>query len=405
MATLKVNFAGVEMPNPFMLSSAPPTTNVEMVARCFDAGWGGAVLKTMAYTLSQAQNVNPRITAVKSADNEIIGFTNFELGSPKPIEKWAKDTKWLKEHYPEHGVWVSLLHTEGLVESQWREVTQMFDEAGADGFELNFSCSHGMAESGGGARVGEREDAIKMVTTWVREETKKPVMPKLPAFAPDMGSKARAAEEAGADAIASINTLNSLPGIDLDTFIPFPSVDGGSAFQGYSGAAVRPIALRTVATIAGAVDIPVSGIGGIYNWHDAAEFIAVGASSLQVCSAVMHHGYRIINDMTAGLLNYMEEKGYETIYDFCGKALANIKRHNDLPRTYKLYSDPDPDKCVGCGRCVAACADSAYSAIELNDDRKAIVDAEKCDGCGLCRGICPANAITMKQKVVEGGAS
>lgn len=296
--TLKVNFAGVSMPNPFMLSSAPPTTNVEMVARCFEAGWGGAVLKTLAYTLSQAQNVNPRITAVKSADGEIVGFTNFELGSPKHIEKWAKDTRWLKERFPEHGVWVSLLHTEGLVEEQWREVTRMFDEAGADGFELNFSCSHGMAESGGGATVGGSEEAIKMVTTWVREETKKPVMTKLPAIVQDIPGKARAAEAAGADAIATINTLNSLPGIDIHTFVPYPSVDGRSAFQGLSGAAIKPIALRTVAQIAKAVNIPVSGIGGIYNWRDAVEFILAGASSLQVCSAVMHHGYRIINDMT-----------------------------------------------------------------------------------------------------------
>lgn len=396
--TLKVEFAGVSMPNPFMLSSAPPTTNVEMVARCFEAGWGGAVLKTLAYTLSQAQNVNPRITAVKSADRDIIGFTNFELGSPKAIEKWAKDTRWLKNHFPEHGVWVSLLHTEGLVESQWREVTQMFDEAGADGFELNFSCSHGMAESGGGAAIGGSEELIKMVTTWVREETKKPVMTKIPAIVQDIPGKARAAESAGADAIATINTLNSLPGIDLDTFVPYPNVDGKSAFQGLSGAAIKPIALRTVAQIAGAVNIPVSGIGGIYNWKDAAEFIAAGASSLQVCSAVMHHGYRIINDMTAGLLNYMEEKGFETIYDFCGKALPNIHRHNDLSRSYKLYSYPDPDKCIGCGRCVTVCQDSAYSAIHLDEERKAVTDKEKCDGCGLCFGVCPAEAISMMHK-------
>ena len=396
--TLKVNFAGVSMPNPFMLSSAPPTTNVEMVARCFEAGWGGAVLKTLAYTLSQAQNVNPRITAVKSADGDIVGFTNFELGSPKPIEKWAEDTRWLKERFPEHGVWVSLLHTEGLVEEQWREVTRMFDQAGADGFELNFSCSHGMAESGGGATVGGNEEAIKMVTTWVREETKKPVMPKLPAIGQDIPGKARAAEAAGADAIASINTLNSLPGIDIHTFVPYPSVDGRSAFQGLSGAAVKPVALRTVAQIAKAVNIPVSGIGGIYNWRDAVEFILAGASSLQVCSAVMHHGYRIINDMTAGLLNYMEEMGFETINDFCGKALPHIFRHNDLSRAYKLYSQADPEKCVGCGRCVAVCADSAYSAIHLDENRKAIVDKDKCDGCGLCTQICPVGCMTMQHR-------
>ncbi|MEG2382326.1 MAG: NAD-dependent dihydropyrimidine dehydrogenase subunit PreA [Oscillospiraceae bacterium] len=397
--TLKVNFAGVSMPNPFMLSSAPPTTNVEMVARSFDAGWGGAVLKTLAYNLDQARNVNPRITAVKTPDNEIVGFTNFELGSPKSIEKWAKDTRWLKEHYPEHGVFVSLLHTEGLVESQWREVTKMFDQAGADGFELNFSCSHGMAESGGGAAIGSSEDSIKMVTSWVREETKKPVMTKLPAIVTDIPGKARAAEAAGADAIATINTLNSLPGIDVHSFIPYPNVDGRSAFQGLSGQAIKPIALRTVAQIANAVNIPVSGIGGIYNWRDAVEFILAGAGSLQVCSAVMHHGYRIIEDLTAGLYSYMEEMGFETIEDFRGKALPNIFKHNDLSRDYKLFSGPNPEKCIGCGRCVAACNDSAYSAIHLDENRIAIVDKEKCDGCGLCSQVCPvADCIEMKRK-------
>ena len=397
-STLKVNFAGVAMPNPFMLSSAPPTTNVEMVARCFEAGWGGAVLKTLAYQVSQAQNVNPRITAVRSADNEILGFTNFELGSPKTIEKWAKDTEWLKKHFPEHGVWVSLLHTEGLVEAQWREVTRMFDEAGADGFELNFSCSHGMAESGGGAAIGGNEEMIRKVTGWVREETLKPVMTKLPAIVQDIPGKAKAAQEAGADAIASINTLNSLPGIDIHSFVPYPSVDGRSAFQGLSGAAIKPVALRTVAQIADSVQIPVSGIGGISNWKDAVEFIAVGASSLQVCSAVMYHGYRIINDLNAGLLNYMEEMGFESINDFCKKALPHIFRHNDLNRAYKLYSSPDPETCIGCGRCVAVCQDSAYSAIHLDENRIAVVDREKCDGCGLCYGICPAQAITMARK-------
>lgn len=223
-------------------------------------------------------------------------------------------------------------------------------------------------------------------------------MPKLPAIVQDIPGKARAAEAAGADAIASINTLNSLPGIDIHTFVPYPSVDGRSAFQGLSGAAVKPVALRTVAQIAKAVNIPVSGIGGIYNWRDAVEFILAGASSLQVCSAVMHHGYRIINDLTAGLLNYMEEMGFETINDFCGKALPHIFRHNDLSRAYKLYSQADPEKCVGCGRCVAVCADSAYSAIHLDENRKAIVDKDKCDGCGLCTQICPVGCMTMQHR-------
>lgn len=217
-----------------------------MVARSFDAGWGGAVLKTMAYDLRMARNVNPRIAAYK-VGKSIHGFTNFELGSPKPISKWLEDARWLKERFPEHAVFVSLLHTEGLVEEQWREVTRMFNDAGIDGFELNFSCSHGMAEAGGGAQVGGNEEAIKMVTNWVRSETNLPVMPKLPAMVPNIGSKARAAEEAGADAIATINTLNSIPGIDIYNFVPYPTVDGKSAFSGMSGRAIKPIALRTVA--------------------------------------------------------------------------------------------------------------------------------------------------------------
>ena len=395
-ATLKVNFAGVSMPNPFMLASAPPTTNCEMVARSFDAGWGGAVLKTMAYNLSMARNVNPRITAVK-VGKSIRGFTNFELGSPKPIDKWLRDAVWLKERFPEHGVFVSLLHTEGLVEEQWREVTRMFNDTGVDGFELNFSCSHGMAEHGGGAQVGGSEDAIKMVTRWVREETGKNVMVKLPAMVPNIGGKAAAAQSAGADAIAAINTLNSLPGIDLHTFVPYPSVDGKSAFQGLSGQAIKPVALRTVAQIAAAVDIPVSGIGGIYTWKDAAEFILAGASSLQVCSAVMENGYGVVEGMKKGLLEYMDEMGFASVGDFVGKALPNITAHNSLSRDCKLCAQPDPKLCVGCGKCVTACADSAYSALRLENGH-ACADKTKCDGCGLCSQICPAGAISMVRR-------
>lgn len=395
-STLKVNFAGVSMPNPFMLASAPPTTNCEMVARSFDAGWGGAVLKTMAYNLGMARNVNPRITAYK-VGKSIRGFTNFELGSPKPIDKWLKEAVWLKERFPEHAVLVSLLHTEGLVEEQWREVTRMFNDTGIDGFELNFSCSHGMAENGGGAQVGGNEDAIKMVTTWVREEADKLVMTKLPAMVPNIGGKAMAAQSAGANAIASINTLNSLPGIDIHTFVPYPSVDGKSAFQGLSGQAVKPVALRTVAQIASAVNIPVSGMGGIYTWKDAVEFLLAGASSLQVCSAVMEQGYGVVEGMKKGLLEYMEEMGFATIDEFVGKALPNITAHNSLSRDYKLYASPDAQTCIGCGKCVTVCRDSAYSALHLENGH-ACADSETCDGCGLCSQICPVGAITMQRR-------
>lgn len=395
-ASLRVNFAGVEMKNPFMLSSAPPTTNTEMVARCFDAGWGGAVLKTLAYDLKLVQNVNPRMHSVKM-DGNLYAFTNFELGSPKSIDKWAEDTLKLKRDYPDHAVFISLLHTEGLFKDQWQEVTKIFNQTGCDGFELNFSCSHGMAEGGGGAAIGEREDLIKKVAGWVIEATDKPVVVKLPAMVSDLPGKAAAAEAAGASAIATINTLNSISGVDINTFVPTPNVDGKSAYQGMSGPAVKPIGLRSVAQIAQRVKIPVSGMGGISNWRDAVEYIMLGAQTLQVCSAVMQYGYRIIDDLTGGVLNYMEEMGFETIDDFRGRALPNIIRHNDLNRNYLMKSHIDSAKCVGCGLCTIACKDSGYSAISLDENRLAVVDIQKCDGCGLCMQVCPIDGCITLQ--------
>lgn len=394
--TLNVSFAGVEMPNPFILASAPPTTTCDMVADAFRQGWGGAILKTLTYRTKLSSNVNPRITAYKDGD-EILGFTNCELGTPHSIEEWAEDAYKLKKDWPDRLVFASLLHTEGLIENEWREVARMFTQAGVDGFELNFSCSHGMAENGGGASVGANEDLVEMVARWVVEETHLPVMTKLPAMVSDLPGKAMAAKRGGAKAIAAINTLNSLPGVDIRTFVPLSSVDGAAPLQGLSGRAIKPVALRSVAQIAQASDLPVSGIGGIYKWQDAVEFLAVGASSLQVCSSVMEYGYRIITDFCDGLMNYMEEMGFETPGEIVGKALPNLKKHNDLSRAYRAKAGAN-ERCIGCGRCVLSCRDSGYQAIELDESRQAVVDQDKCDGCGLCTQVCPVHGcLTMRQ--------
>ena len=391
--TLKTTFAGIPMLNPFLLASAPPTGNCEMLARAFEAGWGGAVIKTVAYDRRVSQNVSPRIAAYKNGKN-ILGFTNFELGSGAALEQWLTGIRWLKEKFPDHVVLVSLLHTEELVEQQWRAVTRMFNDTGADGYELNLSCSHGMAESGGGAQVGGSKDAIKTVTRWVCEETTLPVMPKLPVMAPDLIGRAEAAKEAGAAAIASINTLNSIPGIDLYTFRPFPTVDGMSAYSGLSGRAIKPIALRTVAQLAGGIDLPISGIGGIYGWEDAAEFILAGASSLQICSAVMEYGYGCIGAIKQGLLNYMDSMNFLNIDSFRGKSLPYITAHNNLSRSVRMKAVCQKEKCINCGRCIAVCRDSGFSAIEHGNE-KASVNHTKCDGCGLCTQVCPTNALSM----------
>ncbi|MHA1482910.1 MAG: NAD-dependent dihydropyrimidine dehydrogenase subunit PreA [Candidatus Heimdallarchaeaceae archaeon] len=387
-ASIEVDFAGIHFINPFILSSAPPTTTGDMIEKAFEEGWGGAVIKTLAYDISQAQNVNPRIHSVKQ-DGRIIGFSNFELGSYREIDVWLKDIPRIKKRFPKNILLVSLLHTEGLIKEEWVEVAEKCAEAGVDGFELNFSCSHGMAESGGGATIASNVELIKEVLGWVREAVDLPIMVKLPAVVENLPYKAKTAEENGADAISTINTINCLPGIDIYNFTPYPQVDGKSAFSGLSGSVIKPIGLRCVAGIAQEVNIPVSGMGGISNWEDAVQYLLAGASTVQVCSAVMQYGYRIINDLKQGLRDYMEEMNFKTIDDFKGLALKNIEKHNSLSRKYRLVSQVDPDKCVGCGLCSRVCKDSAYQAIEMSDKRIPIIDENKCDGCGLCNQICP----------------
>lgn len=392
---LNTYFAGIKFINPFILSSAPPTTSGEMIERAFEDGWGGAVIKTMAYDLSQCKNVTPRIHSVKR-DGNIVGFANFELGSPKPIDIWLEDISRIKRNYPDHVLFASLLHTEGLIKGQWEEVAIKCSDAGVDGFELNFSCSHGMAESGGGATIGSNVELIKEVVGWVRNVTSLPVMTKFPAMVSDLPGKAIAAKKAGADAVSTINTLNCIPEIDIHNFTPYPNVEGKSAYCGLSGSLLKPIGLRCVAQIASTVDIPISGIGGIGNWEDAVQYILAGATTVQVCSAVMQYGYRIIKDLKQGLYDYMDRMNFESINDFSGLALKNIFKHNDLSRDYRVVSVVNEEKCIGCGLCYIVCRDNGYQAIEMSKARIPEIISEKCDGCGLCVQVCPVqNCLTL----------
>ena len=393
--SLDVDFAGVHFINPFMLSSAPPTATGEMIERAFEQGWGGAVVKTLAYDLNQIRNVQPRIHAVKK-DGRIIGFSNIELGSPKPIDSWLKDIAALKRNYPDHVVFASLLHTEDLVKDQWVEVARGCEDAGADGVELNFSCTHGMAEKGGGATIGGNVTLIREVLSWLRNDIHIPIMAKMPALVDNLPEKVRVARESGAGAVSAINTINSLSGVDIHTFTPYPQVAADSAYSGLSGPAILPIGLRCVAQIAGSVEIPVSGMGGITTWEDAVQYFLVGASTVQVCSAVMHRGYGIIRDLTQGLQQYMSDMGFTHVQDLVGLALPHIKKHNDLSREYRVVARLDQETCVGCGLCITACSDSGYGAIEFVQEKIPQVDPAKCDGCGLCVQICPvADCMTM----------
>jgi dihydropyrimidine dehydrogenase (NAD+) subunit PreA len=398
MADLRTNFAGIASPNPFWLASGPPTNTYGQVAKAFDAGWGGAVWKTIGEPII---NVFSRYGTVDYGAHRMMGLNNIELISDRPIAENLKEIAEAKRNYPHHAVIASL-----MVESKreaWHEMVKRTIDAGADGIELNFGCPHGMSERGMGAAVGQVPDYTCQIVAWVKEVSTIPVIVKLTPNVTDITYIARAAVQGGADALSLINTINSIVGVDLATFEPQPSVDGKSSHGGYCGPAVKPIALHLVSAVAGdpAVTIPLSGIGGIGTWRDAAEFVALGAGTLQVCTAVMHYGFRIVEDLADGLSNWMDERGFRTLDDIRGRALPRVAKWEDLNLNYHLLAHIDQDKCIKCELCWTACEDGAHQAIRRypRDNGGPVVEIieEACVGCNLCAAVCPVqDCITMR---------
>ncbi len=360
---LSVDFAGIKSPNPFWLASAPPTNCGEQVMRAFDAGWGGAVWKTIG---APVQNVSSRYSSIDWNGQRMMGLNNIELISDRPIEVNLREITEVKKKYPKQAVIASL-----MVESNreaWHTIVQQAEDAGADGLELNFGCPHGMSERGMGSAVGQVPEYAEMITAWVKEKARTPVIVKLTPNISDIRVVARAAKRGGADALSTINTINSITGISLDTFVPQPYVGGKSSHGGYCGPAVKPIALNMVQQVMGDPDaaLPMSGIGGIANWRDAAEFILLGSGTVQVCTAAMHYGYRIVEDMIDGLENWMAEKGFASIEDFRGLSLAKVTEWKHLDLNYKIVAHIDESKCIGCDLCYTACWDGAHQCIHLD---------------------------------------
>jgi dihydropyrimidine dehydrogenase (NAD+) subunit PreA len=362
--SLAVNFAGVRSPNPFWLASAPPTNSGEQIMRAFDAGWGGAVWKTIGEPVT---NVSSRYSSIDWNGQRMMGLNNIELISDRPLADNLREITEVKKRYPHHAVIASL-----MVESKreaWHTIVAQAEDAGADGLELNFGCPHGMSERGMGSAVGQVPEYAEMITAWVKEKARTPVIVKLTPNISDIRVIARAAKRGGADAVSAINTINSITGIDLDTFIPRPNVDGKSSHGGYCGPAVKPIALNMVQQIAAdpeTAGLPISGIGGIANWQDAAEFILLGCGTVQVCTAAMHYGYRIVEDMIDGLTNWMTQKGFATIDHFRGLTVARVTDWKRLNLNYKIVARIDTAKCIGCDLCYIACWDGAHQCIHLD---------------------------------------
>src|ERR1700733_9649927 len=363
MADLTTQFAGIRSPNPFWLASGPPTNCGEQVMRAFDKGWGGAVWKTIGDPIL---NVSSRYSSVDWNGQRMVGLNNIELISDRSVEDNLREITEVKKRYPHHAVIASL-----MVESTraaWHDIVKRTEDAGADGLELNFGCPHGMSERGMGSAVGQVPEYACMITEWVKEVARTPVLVKLTPNITDIRAVARAAKRGGADGLSAINTINSITGIDLDTFVPRPNVDGKSSHGGYCGPAVKPIALNMVQQVMADAEsaLPLSGIGGIETWPDAAEFMLLGCGTVQVCTAVMHYGYRVVEDMQDGLLAWMAEKGFATIDDFRGLSLPTVREWKHLNLNYKIVARIHENLCIGCQLCYTACWDGAHQCIHLD---------------------------------------
>jgi dihydroorotate dehydrogenase subfamily 1 len=335
MADISVVADGMRFPNPFVIASGPPGTNKTVIAKAFDEGWGGVIAKTVSLESEKVLNVSPRYAKLKSRElGEVIGFQNIELISDRPLDIWEREFKELKAKYPDRILIASIM--EEYEEWRWKELTERCEAAGVDGFELNLSCPHGLPERKMGAAMGQNLEMVQEVSSWVRKATKKPVWAKMTPNITRISEAAAAAMRGGASGIAAINTILSVTGIDLKTLRPMPTVEGYSVPGGYSCQAVRPIALRMVMEICR--DVPsatVSGIGGVECSEDAIQFILVGASTVQVCTAAMLQGYGMVKELCSGLEKFMDERGFKTIEDFRGHSLQYFTTHADLVRRQK----------------------------------------------------------------------
>lgn len=400
MANISSSFLGITSPNPFWLASAPPTDKKINVLRAFEAGWGGVVWKTLG---SQVKNVSSRYSSVNFGAQRMMGFNNIELISDRPLEINLKEIKECIRLFPDRAMIVSLMADND--KKSWHELIKKTEDTGAHGIELNFGCPHGMTERGMGAAVGQDPEIARMVVEWVMEAANIPVITKLTPNVHSVVPTGKACVEAGTNGLSLINTIQSVTGIDLDTLVPNPNVAGHSAFGGYCGPAVKPIALKMLTTIAqNAITnkVPVSGIGGVSTWKDAVEFMLLGATNVQVCTAAMKYGFRIIEDLCEGLSNWMDEKGYKTTDEFIGKSVHTLTNWEDLDINYHIVANIDQNKCIHCGLCYIACEDGSHQSINLQYGKpynNYTIKEEECVGCNLCKLVCPVdNCITMVEQ-------
>lgn len=398
-ADISTSICGVKVENPFFLSSSVVASNYEMCAKAFEMGWGGVAFKTI--TLFEQHEASPRFSVLKDRTGSFYGFKNIEQLSDHALEENLHIFKDLKNNYPTKVIIASIM---GRNDKEWEYLARKCDLAGADVIELNFSCPN-MEDDTLGVTIGQDEALIERFTKAARKGTEKPILAKMTPNVMEMVPYAIAAKKGGADGIAAINTIKSITGINIDTLAPEPSVKGRSMLGGYSGKAVKPIALRFIAEMAHdeeLKDMHFSAMGGVETWRDALEYILLGASSIQITTAVMQYGYRIVEDLIAGLKGYMEERNITNIGQLCGGALENIVETDEIERDTILLPRFIKDTCIGCGRCYIACYDGGHQAISFDyENRVPHLNGSKCVGCHLCKLVCPTNSISISLKRIK----
>jgi dihydropyrimidine dehydrogenase (NAD+) subunit PreA len=379
---LKLKFLGIELENPFILSAAPSTDELPIARRGLESGWAGVILKTTSMTATKVDLAYPMMSSF-AADNRLIGMGNIDLISAYHIDEVCNRVEILKKEFPNKMIAASIMSDSQL---GWQTLVKMLKGAGVDLIECSFSCPQGNVGEDPGKMLAQSESATERVATWVKEAAENtPVLIKITPQVTDIVAIIKAIKRSGCDGVTASNSIPALMGIDIDTLSPIPSLGGKSTYSGLTGPSIKPITLRTIAEIARNVpDIIISGNGGVSDWRDSVELLSVGASNIQICTAVMLHGFEIINDLTSGLDNYLLQKNYASVEELVGKALPNLTDHDHLPRQ-QIRSYVIKENCIGCGRCYTACRDGGHEAISWdNKTRTPSISTEKCVGCGLC---------------------
>ncbi len=394
---LSIEFLGKKFINPFLLSSSPVSNSAEILEQAFETGWGGVVYKTLGADNIEIIHPSPRMSGYHYGNKRLVGLQNVEQITDRTLKDNLMDILYLKKHYPDHVVVVSLM---GFSNDEWAYLARAAEDNGADMLELNFSCPH-MAVEGSGAKVGQANHLIEKFTATVKKVTSLPIIAKLTPNITDMTEPALYAKKGGADAISAINTVAGISGIGLDDWVPQPNIFGIGARSGYSGPAVKPIGLRFIADMAECreLDLPLSGIGGIETWVDALEYLLVGASTIQVTTGILHYGHRIVEDMIEGLSDYMASRGILRVRDLVGKALPNLQETDHFDVKRQGISSYDLDRCIGCGQCYLVCQNTGGQALEWDSEkRRPSLIEDKCLSCMICSFVCPVTGlITFKE--------